>query len=85
MFDNFIPADSESPHAAPANDCSQEGVRDDANLGNNDTSVVGSPPLLPPDSPHPLDAIVLASEVTNTECESQNNSQPVDALLQEFC
>jgi len=72
MFDNFIPADPESPHhAAPANDCSQEGVRDDANLGNNDTSV-GSPPLLPPGAR--THTIVLASEVTNTECESLNNA-----------
>jgi len=71
MFDNFIPADPESPHhAAPANDCSQEGVWDDANLGNDDTSV-GSPPLLPPGSPHPWDAIVLASEVTNTSVKAK--------------
>jgi hypothetical protein len=67
MFDDFIQGDPESPHAAP------EGVCDDANLGNNDTSV-GFPPLLPPRSPNPWDAIVLASEVTNTECESQDNA-----------
>jgi hypothetical protein len=67
MFDDFIPGDPESPHAAP------EGVCDDANLGNGDTSV-GFPPLLPPRSPNPWDAIVLASEVTNTECESQDNA-----------
>ena len=67
MFDDFIPGDPESPHAAP------EGVCDDANLGNNDTSV-GFTSLLPPRSPKPWDAIVLASEVTNTECESQDNA-----------
>jgi len=67
MFDDFIPGDTESPHAAP------EGVCDDANLGNNDTSV-GFPPLLPPRSPNSWEAIVLASEVTTTECESQDNA-----------
>jgi len=67
MFDDFIPGDPESPHAAP------EGVCDDANLGNDDTSV-GFPSLLPPRSPNPWDAIVLASEVTNTEWESQDNA-----------
>ena len=41
MFDDFIPGDTESPHAVP------EGVCDDANLGNDDTSV-GFPSLFPP-------------------------------------
>jgi hypothetical protein len=68
MFDGFIPRDPESPHAVP------EGVCDDANLGNDDTSV-GFPSLLPPRSPNPwVTNTECASKVTNTECESQDNA-----------